>query len=76
MICIGYLQALLDINNLSRENGVHVRWCAPHVVRLDDIRLTILREMKAKPEKLSMPFAEFAMNALETAYPCLDDLAK
>lgn len=76
MACIGYLQALLDINNASRENGEHVRWCAPHIVRLDNIRLTILREMKAKPEKLSTPFITFAMKALETAYPCLDDLAK
>jgi hypothetical protein len=76
MVCIGYLQALLDINNASRENGEHVRWCAPLVVRLDDIRLTILREMKAKPERLSIPFINFAMKALETAYPCLDDLAK
>jgi hypothetical protein len=32
--------------------------------------------MKAKPERLSIPFINFAMKALETAYPCLDDLAK
>jgi hypothetical protein len=76
MACIGYLQALLDANNLNRENGIQVTWCAPNVLRLDDLRLTIIRELKAKPKKLSSPFINRAMDALTTAYPCLDDLAK
>jgi hypothetical protein len=76
MACIGYLQALLDMNNLERENGVAVKWCAPNVLRLDDLRLTIIRELKAKPEQLSLPFITLATNALITAYPCLDDVLK
>lgn len=76
MACIGYLQALLDTNNFNRESGIHVAWCAPNVLRLDDLRVTIIRELKAKPEKLSLPFITRATDALTTAYPCLDDMAK
>jgi hypothetical protein len=76
MACIGYLQALLDTNNFNRESGIHVAWCAPNVLRLDDLRVTIIRGLKAKPDKLSLPFITRATDALTTAYPCLDDLAK
>lgn len=76
MACIGYLQALLDQNNFDRESGTHVKWCAPNVLRLEDLRLTVIRELKAKPDKLSSPFVTRATEALVTAYPCLDDLAK
>jgi hypothetical protein len=76
MACIGYLQALLDANNFDRDNGAHVKWCAPHILRLEDLRLTIVRELKAKPDKLSSPFITRVTDALTIAYPCLDDLAK
>lgn len=76
MACIGYLQAMLDINNLDRENGTAVKWCAPPVLRLDDLRLTIIRGLKAHPDQLSLPFVTLATNALMTAYPCMEDLAK
>jgi hypothetical protein len=76
MACIGYLQAMLDINNLQRENGIHVQWCAPEIIQLDEMRLIIIRKMKAEPEKLSLPFVTLATNALISAYPCLEDLVK
>jgi hypothetical protein len=49
MACIGYLQAMLDINNLDRESGAPVKWCAPRQLVLDDLRKTILRGLRAKP---------------------------
>lgn len=76
MACIGYLQALLDINNLERENGIQVQWCAPEIVKLEDLRLIIVRKLKAEPDSLSSPFVTVATNALISAYPCLEDLAK
>jgi hypothetical protein len=76
MACIGYLQAMLDLNNLERENGLHVQWCAPKVMKLEDLRLVIVRKLKAEPEKLTLPFVTLATNALISAYPCLEDLAK
>jgi hypothetical protein len=76
MACIGYLQALLDINNFERENGIHVQWCAPEIIKLEDLRLIIVRKLKAEPDKLMSPFVTLATNALISAYPCLEDLAK
>ena len=76
MACIGYLQAMLDINNLERQNGTHVQWCAPEIIKLEDLRLIIIRKLKAEPDKLTSPFVTLATNALVSAYPCLEDLAK
>ncbi|AGK58244.1 hypothetical protein HYPDE_32858 [Hyphomicrobium denitrificans 1NES1] len=76
MACIGYLQALLDINNLERENGIQVQWCAPEIIKLEDLRVIIVRKLKAEPDKLTSPFVTLATNALISAYPCLEDLAK
>ena len=76
MACIGYLQAMLDINNLDRENGAPVKWCAPHQIILDDLRKTILRGLRAKPIAPEVPFVDGATNALITAYPCLEDMVK
>jgi len=76
MACIGYLQALLDINNLERENGLHVQWCAPEIIKLEDLRVIIVRKLKAEPDSLSLPFVTVATNALISAYPCLEDLVK
>ncbi|ADJ22797.1 hypothetical protein Hden_0983 [Hyphomicrobium denitrificans ATCC 51888] len=76
MACIGYLQALLDINNLERENGYHVQWCAPEIIKLEDLRVVIVRKLKAEPDSLSSPFVRVATNALISAYPCLEDLIK
>ena len=76
MACIGYLQALLDINNLERENGFQVQWCAPEIMKLEDLRVIIVRKLKAEPENLSSPFVTLATNALISAYPCLEELAK
>lgn len=76
MACIGYLQALLDINHFERENGIQVQWCAPDAMKLDDLRLLIIRKLKADPDKLTLPFVTLATGALVSAYPCLEDLAK
>jgi len=76
MACIGYLQAMLDINNHQRENGIHVQWCAPVIVRLDEMRLIIIRKLKADPAKLALPFVTLATDALVSAYPCIEDLVQ
>jgi hypothetical protein len=76
MACIGYLQALLDINNFERENGIQVQWCAPEIVKLEDMRLIIISKLKADPDKLTSPFVTLAVSALTSAYPCLEDLAR
>ena len=67
MACIGYLQAMLDINNLERQNGTHVQWCAPEIIKLEDLRLIIIRKLKAEPDKLTLPFVTLATNALVSA---------
>ena len=74
--CIGYLQAMLDINNFDQQNGVPVKWCAPDEIILDDLRKTILRGLRAKPIAPEVPFVTGATNALITAYPCLEDMVK
>ena len=76
MACIGYLQAMLDINNFDQQNGVPVKWCAPHEIILDDLRKTILRGLRAKPIAPEIPFVTGATNALITAYPCLEGTVK
>jgi Rap1a immunity proteins len=76
MACIGYLQAMLDINNLEQENGAPVKWCAPHQIILEDLRKTILRGIRAKPNAPEVPFVTAATNALITGYPCLEDMVK
>ncbi len=62
MACIGYLQAMLDINNLDRESGAPVKWCAPRQLVLDDRRKTILRGLRAKPIAPEVPFVEVRPN--------------
>jgi hypothetical protein len=76
MACIGYLQAMLDINNLEQSNGAPVKWCAPHQIVLDDLRKTILRGLRAKQIASDLPFVVGATNELVTAYPCLEDAVK
>ncbi len=76
MACIGYLQAMLDINNLEEGTGAPVKWCAPHQITLDDLRKTILHGLKAKPIAADVPFVTGATNELITAYPCLEDMVK
>jgi Rap1a immunity proteins len=76
MACIGYLQAMLDINSFDQQNGVPVKWCAPHEIILDDLRKKILRGLRAKPVAPEVPFVTAATNTLITAYPCLEGTVK
>ena len=51
-------------------------WCPDRDVTREQIRLTIVNEMRKRPETLHLPFAGHVLAALATKFPCAPRAAR
>ena len=69
--CLGYLNAIRDMNQMLTEVFEQPLWCAPKAVTVGQLRHVILSELgAAPPARLSQPFAGLATLALKSRFPC------
>jgi hypothetical protein len=68
--CWAYIQGLNGTNDLLKYGANNPIWCLPSGVTTEQMRLVILKAMRAKPEDLHFPFAGLAIAALIEKFPC------
>ena len=69
-LCIGYIKAMHDMNEMLTHVFKRPLWCSPDGVTINQLRLIIMSDLTAKPAELHHPFAGLATFALANSFPC------
>jgi hypothetical protein len=69
-LCDMYVTGLLDMNTGLKFGFKFQLFCPPEGFNVDQLRLVIVKAVKAEPEHLNEAFGSLAIAALIHAFPC------
>jgi hypothetical protein len=69
--CNAYIWGLLDMNTAIKFVLKLQLFCPPDGFNLDQLRLVVVKSLKADPEHLNEAFGSLAISALAAAFPCV-----
>lgn len=71
--CWGFMEAVQEYSTLADQDGKRLLGaCAPEDGRTTQVLQAFIEYARAHPEKLNLPAAAVAFNAMAEAFPCTD----
>jgi hypothetical protein len=66
-MCLGFIMAVDEIHNLPEMPTIY---CRAKGVTVGQQKLIVEKYLRENPDKLHLPFARLALDALQKAFPC------